>query len=193
MQKVRFFTFAKYNEYKIHPLHTSILMVTLNKLIVIIMTTNSFLFYWKGSAEIQRSTGALHSPKNGDGDAWSHWPPFFNLLSHNDPLFLLSHYPGTQLTPLFLMIHDQRLQSLTAPTFSTTFYQLFKLFRVFFKRCVQICFLSGKLAKIVKFSLFDPFFGLLTECPPFWSKISHQKTHSFPRGATCISRWISSA
>ena len=32
-------------------------------------------------------TRGVHSLKIGDGDAWPHWPHFFNVLSPIDPLF----------------------------------------------------------------------------------------------------------
>ena len=58
----------------------------------------------------------------------------------------------------------------------------FVLFFFFSQKCVQICFLLGKLTHFFSSNshpLTLTLLGFLTEWPPFWRKISHRKTLSF--------------
>ena len=95
--------------------------------------------------------------------------PFFNMLSPIDLFWLLTLTQWPPITTDFW-------QSLTkwSPLALKDFFFLSNF--LFFSKflCPNLYF-----AKICLSSLFDPFFGLLTEWPALLEKVSHQKTPSF--------------
>ena len=112
--------------------------------------------YWMG--------GAL--PKNWWRGCMDTLNPFFNSLSPIDPLLRLA------LTewPPFLIIHNQFLTIFHQMT--PFFWQHFvKNFQFLSKNMSKFVFCAENVSQICLFSPFDrPFFGLLTEWPPFSEK-----------------------
>ena len=97
----------------------------------------------------------------------THWPPFLDSLTLNDPPFLIIHNQFSTkshpMTPYFDSISKFSI-----------------LIQNFCPKCVQICILLQKLAKIcLILTIWSPFSGLLTEWPPFRRRISHWKTPAF--------------
>ena len=96
--------------------------------------------------------------------ALTNWPPFFYLLSPNDPLFNDSQPIFDYSSP------NEPLLGIISSNLSI---------EIIAKYVSKFVLCKESLPKFVMYSPFDPLFGLLTAWPLFRRKISHQKTPGF--------------